>query len=75
LLLLTAARGVSPQKSLAGSTFTIIYNDKKEICSVLKPGGTTLSDSTLKECMERAKARVDEVMPLLAHALAQSSAA
>jgi len=58
------------EESLAGSTFTIIYNDKKEICSVLKPGGTTLSDSTLKECMERAKARVDEVMPLLAHTMA-----
>jgi exosome complex component RRP43 len=55
------------EESLSGSTFTIIYNDKKEICSILKPGGTTLAESTLKDCMERAKKRVDEVMPLLAH--------
>lgn len=55
-------------QSLAGSTFTIIYNQNKDLCSVLKPGGTTLSERTLKECMERAKARVDEVMPLLAPA-------
>jgi len=53
-------------QGLAGSIFTIIYDEKKDICSVIKPGGTTLSDGTLKECLERAKGRVDEVVPLLA---------
>jgi exosome complex component RRP43 len=54
------------EEGLAGSIFTIIYDEKKDICFVIKPGGTTLSDGTLKECLERAKGRVDEVVPLLA---------
>ncbi len=38
------------------------------IITVYKPGGSTLQEDKLKQCMERAKQRVDEVMPILSEA-------
>jgi exosome complex RNA-binding protein Rrp42 (RNase PH superfamily) len=47
------------------SLITIIYTEDQKLFSVLKPGGVSIAEEQLKECMQLAKQRVPHVLKLL----------
>lgn len=53
------------EEELLSSSFTVIYNNKNQLCSIWKPGGTMVTEDRLKECIEITKQRVPKVIALL----------
>jgi len=49
------------EEVLLDSSFTLIFNEKFQLCSVYKPGAGALDDRVLVECMKVAKKRAAEV--------------
>lgn len=60
------------EEDLTNSQFTIVYNDKGKLLAVWKPGGVALPEDKLRECMNRTKERVEEVMRILEKITVQS---
>jgi len=50
------------EEELCQGSVTVSYNDKEELCSLFKPGGVTVSEQVLRECMSLAKKRVKDVL-------------
>ncbi|KAL6053840.1 Ribosomal RNA-processing protein 43 [Balamuthia mandrillaris] len=53
------------EEEILDNTFSIVYNNRHQLCGVYKFGGSATPHDRLKQCMERARARVEEVMALL----------
>jgi exosome complex RNA-binding protein Rrp42 (RNase PH superfamily) len=43
------------EEALTDSRVSFVFNDADELCQVLKPGGSPLSDADMKACMKKAK--------------------
>jgi len=61
----TIADPTAEEESLMNSSFTIVYNEKGELCTVYKAGGSSLSTEQLKECMHQAQNRVKHIVSLM----------
>jgi len=59
----------SEEEGLLDSSFTIVYNNIGELCSIYKPGGTAINENNLRLCMQRAKTRTSELVDLINSAL------
>eukprot|EP01102_Stenamoeba_stenopodia_P021889 TRINITY_DN893_c0_g6_i1.p1 TRINITY_DN893_c0_g6~~TRINITY_DN893_c0_g6_i1.p1 ORF type:complete len:302 (-),score=93.33 TRINITY_DN893_c0_g6_i1:261-1097(-) len=55
----------SEEENFATTNFTLVYNNKGQLFSAFKPGGTPISDQHLLECSLLAQKRVDTVISLL----------
>jgi len=62
---LLIADPTSEEEDLCRGTITVCYNEKDILCSVFKPGGISISDAQLKECLSLAKKRTKEVLTLM----------
>jgi len=54
----------SQEEALMNGSITVIYSNNGQLFSVLK-GGSPISEDQLRECIERAKLRVTEVLQLI----------
>jgi len=43
----------SEEEEILGSSFTIVCNNQGKLCAINKPGGVSLTEEKLKECIER----------------------
>ena len=55
----------SEEEQLATTTFTIVYNNKQQLCALYKSGGSSIKDSLLEQCQEIAKKRIDYIVTLI----------
>ncbi|KAI9481036.1 MAG: exosome complex component RRP43-like protein [Benjaminiella poitrasii] len=53
------------EESLTKETVTIVMDLDYELCRVYKNGGTTIDDEGLKQCIENAKKRTNEIKALI----------
>ncbi|KAM3869245.1 exosome complex component RRP43 [Diretmus argenteus] len=53
------------EESLSTAQFTVVIDEEDRLCSVHKPGGTSLSGEKLQECISRATARHREIRKLI----------
>uniref|UniRef100_A0A2D4KEH7 Ribosomal RNA-processing protein 43 n=1 Tax=Micrurus paraensis TaxID=1970185 RepID=A0A2D4KEH7_9SAUR len=53
------------EEDLASGTLTIVTIEDDKLCSVHKPGGSTITEAKLQDCISRAKARHKEVQKLM----------
>eukprot|EP00761_Pharyngomonas_kirbyi_P006258 gb/GECH01006264.1/.p1 GENE.gb/GECH01006264.1/~~gb/GECH01006264.1/.p1 ORF type:complete len:277 (+),score=61.46 gb/GECH01006264.1/:1-831(+) len=56
------------EEELLETQFTIVINDKKQVCSVFKPGGDVVSSDTMDRCMDMATDRAQDVYGLITKA-------
>ncbi|KAF0974390.1 hypothetical protein FDP41_006422 [Naegleria fowleri] len=59
----------SEEESLLSWKLTAVYNERKELCMLFKPGGIPISQSSLKYCMELAKKRTDRIITMINNSL------
>lgn len=52
------------EEGLLTGSLSITYDEKGNLCSLDKPGGSTMTDEQLRECMKLARGRV---APIVAH--------
>ncbi|KAM9728653.1 exosome complex component RRP43 [Menidia menidia] len=52
------------EESLSTARLTVVTDEEDRLCSVHKPGGTSLSGEKLQECINRAAARQREIQKL-----------
>ncbi|KAG7224550.1 hypothetical protein INR49_011302 [Caranx melampygus] len=55
----------SEEETLATAQLTVVMDDEDRLCSLHKPGGTSLSGERLQECINRATARQREIQKLI----------
>lgn len=53
------------EESLSTAKLTVVTDEEDRLCSVHKPGGTSLSGEKLQECISRATARHREIRKLI----------
>ncbi|KAM6985194.1 exosome complex component RRP43 [Aplochiton taeniatus] len=53
------------EEGLSTSTFTVVTDEKDRLCSLHKPGGTSLSGEKLQNCISRATTRHREIHKLI----------
>ncbi|XP_070597879.1 exosome complex component RRP43 isoform X1 [Erythrolamprus reginae] len=53
------------EEDLASGTLTIVTIEDDKLCSVHKPGGSSITEAKLQDCISRAKARHKEVQKLM----------
>jgi len=53
------------EERLLNGSFTIVYNEKGELCLLVKPGGAIITDNQIKGCIEATKLRVTQVIHLI----------
>uniref|UniRef100_A0A3Q1BAM1 Ribosomal RNA-processing protein 43 n=1 Tax=Amphiprion ocellaris TaxID=80972 RepID=A0A3Q1BAM1_AMPOC len=53
------------EESLSTSQLTVVTDEAGRLCSLHKPGGTSLSGEKLQECISRATARQREIQKLI----------
>ncbi|KAM9347961.1 exosome complex component RRP43 [Symphorus nematophorus] len=53
------------EESLSTAQLTVVTDEEDRLCSVHKPGGTSLSGEKLQECISRATARQREIQKLI----------
>uniref|UniRef100_A0A8D3B9L0 Exosome complex component RRP43 n=1 Tax=Scophthalmus maximus TaxID=52904 RepID=A0A8D3B9L0_SCOMX len=53
------------EESLATAQLTVVTDEEDRLCSVHKPGGTSMSGQKLQECISRATARQREIQKLI----------
>lgn len=57
------------EEALQNCPFTIVYNEKGQLCCLHKPGGnetsTAFTEDVLKTCMDQAKARAKEINKMI----------
>lgn len=53
------------EEGLSSSTFTVVTDEKDRLCSLHKPGGTSLSGEKLQDCLSRATTRHREIHKLI----------
>ncbi|XP_071362096.1 exosome complex component RRP43 isoform X1 [Trachinotus anak] len=53
------------EEGLATAQLTVVTDEEDRLCSVNKPGGTSLSGEKLQECINRATARQREIQKLI----------
>ncbi|XP_076026720.1 exosome complex component RRP43 [Genypterus blacodes] len=59
------------EESLCSAQLTVVTDEEERLCSVHKPGGTSLSGEKLQECIRRATGRQREIQKLV-HKVTQS---
>ncbi|XP_020505793.1 exosome complex component RRP43 [Labrus bergylta] len=55
----------SEEESLATAQLTVVTDEEDRLCTVHKPGGTSLSGEKLQECISRAATRQKEIQKLI----------
>lgn len=58
----------SEEESLASTSISIVYNNREELCSVYKSGGSVIDGTMLEQCQELTKKRNDQVVRLIQQA-------
>lgn len=53
------------EMDVSTSQLTVVMDEEDRLCSLLKPGGTSLSGEKLQECISRATARQQEIHKLI----------
>ncbi|XP_002733208.1 exosome complex component RRP43-like [Saccoglossus kowalevskii] len=53
------------EENLATGVVTVVTNECGELCALHKPGGSSLSESQIQECVKRSFSRGDEIRKLL----------
>ncbi|XP_029028739.1 exosome complex component RRP43 [Betta splendens] len=53
------------EEKLSTAQLTVVTDEEGQLCSVHKPGGTSLSGEKLQECISRATARQREIQKLI----------
>ncbi|KAF7665896.1 hypothetical protein LDENG_00128280 [Lucifuga dentata] len=53
------------EEGLSTAQLTVVTDEEERLCSVHKPGGTSLSGEKLQECISRAAARQREIQKLI----------
>jgi len=61
------------EESFATTSFTLVYNNKGQLFSAFKPGGTPISDQQLLECSLLARKRVESVTSIVSKASKRTS--
>ncbi|KAL9653407.1 hypothetical protein ABK040_002043 [Willaertia magna] len=59
----------SEEESLLSWLITIVYNEKKEICQIWKPGGSCIKFKSLRYCMELSKKRTERIISMIENSL------
>jgi len=57
------------EESLANETVTIVMDLDYQLCKIYKNGGTTISTEGLKQCIDNAKQRTNQVRSLVDEAI------
>uniref|UniRef100_A0A665VNQ5 Ribosomal RNA-processing protein 43 n=1 Tax=Echeneis naucrates TaxID=173247 RepID=A0A665VNQ5_ECHNA len=55
----------SDEESLVTAQLTVVTDDEGRLCSVYKPGGTSVSGEKLQQCINQATARQREIQKLI----------
>jgi exosome complex RNA-binding protein Rrp42 (RNase PH superfamily) len=55
----------SEEESLISSAFTIVCNEESKLYSIIKSGGTPVTESLLRQSIIETKQRVPQVIELL----------
>jgi exosome complex component RRP45 len=53
------------EEGLLTGSLNVVYDERGNLCSLSKPGGTTLTDAQMKQCMQIAKERVSPLLGLI----------
>ncbi|XP_056140635.1 exosome complex component RRP43 [Lampris incognitus] len=53
------------EENFSTAHLTVVVDEEGRLCSVYKPGGTSLSEEKLQECISRATARQREIQKLI----------
>jgi exosome complex RNA-binding protein Rrp42 (RNase PH superfamily) len=53
------------EEDLGNCNISVVLNEKSEICAILKPGGASISEEKLRDCIEKTKLRHQQVMQIL----------
>jgi len=59
----------SMEEDLSKSNWTVVYNNREELVTIYKPGGASITQARLKQCMKTCKERIPEVHKLYSAAL------
>ncbi|KAL0490086.1 exosome complex protein RRP43 [Acrasis kona] len=58
----------SEEEELSSTCFTIVYNNRGELCSLYKPGGKHINDDILEECKQTTLNRTEHIVKLMKQA-------
>jgi len=55
----------SEEESLLSWKLTAVYNEKKELCTIIKPGGIPIKQTALTFCKEMTKKRTEKIISMI----------
>lgn len=65
-VLLDPATGEEEQKS---GELSLVYNEDGALLSLIQPGGSAISDAVIKDCMNKARTQVPEILKVINYSL------
>jgi len=61
----TVTDPTAEEEKLGNGTFSIVFNEKEQLCAILKPSGSSIDSDKMAECMNQSKDRAKYVLNLI----------